>query len=136
MNIFICASKHNYKHIPEIKNQLESVGHKITLPNSFDDPFIELRTKEESKEKHVNLKQKFFKDQVKKIEDNDVVLIVNFDKGEYKNYIGGATFLEMYKAFELGKKIFFYNPIPEGILEDEIVGMNPFVINGDLSLIK
>lgn len=92
MKIFICASKYNYKHIPEIKLKLEKVGHIITLPNSFDDPFVELRTKQESKEKHIGLKQKFFKEQVEKIKQNDVILVVNFDKNDYKNYIGGATF--------------------------------------------
>jgi hypothetical protein len=44
--------------------------------------------------------------------------------------------LEVFKAWELGKKIFFYNPLPEGILYDELFGMNPLVINGDLSLIE
>ena len=136
MKIFICASKHNYKHIPAIKIELEKADHKITLPNSFDDPFAELRAKEESSEKHIKLKQKFLKEQVEKIKANDAVLVINFDKNGQRNYIGGATFLEMYKAFELGKKLFLLNPIPEGMLEDEIIGMNPLVINGDLSLIK
>ena len=40
----------------------------------------------------------------------DAVLVLNLDKeknGEIlKNYIGGATFLEMYDAFRLGKKIY------------------------------
>jgi len=66
MKIFICASKYNYKYIPEIKKELEGLGHEITLPNSFDDPFVENRTREESAEKHVQLKQKFFREQVKK----------------------------------------------------------------------
>ena len=53
-----------------------------------------------------------------------------------KNYIGGATFLEIYDAFRLGKKIYLYNDVPEGILYDEIQGFNPFIINADLSKIK
>ncbi|MDD2180984.1 MAG: hypothetical protein PHW32_01295 [Bacilli bacterium] len=66
----------------------------------------------------------------------DIVLVLNFDKDGYKNYIGGATFLEMYDAFRLGKKIYLYNDIPEGILEDEIIGFNPIIINGKLEEIK
>ena len=57
---------------------------------------------------------------------------MNFDKNGQKNYIGGATFLEMYDAFRLGKKIFMYNDIPEGLLSDEIIGFAPIVINGNL----
>lgn len=135
MKIFICASKHNYKHIPDIKSALEEKGHKITLPNSFDDPFLELRIKAESKEKHIEIKRKLLKEQVKKVQANDVILVVNFDKNDQRNYIGGATFLEMYKAFELGKPIYLMNSIPAGILEDEIAGFNPIIINQDLSKI-
>jgi hypothetical protein len=43
--------------------------------------------------------------------------------------------LEIFKAFELGKKIFLYNPIPENIFEDELVGINPIIIEGELNLI-
>ena len=132
MNIFICASKHNYHHIPRIKKDLEKNGHRIALPNCFNDPFIELRIKEESSQKHIELKQKLLKEQVLKIRENDAILVVNCDKNDQKNYIGGATFLEIYKAFEFGKKIFLFNPIPKGILEDEIIGMNPTIVNGDL----
>lgn len=135
MKIFICASKYNYKHIIPIRDELEKIGHEITLPNCFDDPFVEIRTKEESKEKHIEIKQKLLKEQVLKVEKNDAILVINFDKNDQKNYIGGATFLEMYKAFELGKKIYLFNPIPVGILEDEIIGMDPTIIEGNLELI-
>ncbi len=64
------------------------------------------------------------------------VLVLNFEKNGVPNYIGGATFLEMYDAFRLNKKIFIYNDIPEGILKDEISGFCPTLINGDLNLIK
>ncbi|PIN91792.1 hypothetical protein COU61_01810 [Candidatus Pacearchaeota archaeon CG10_big_fil_rev_8_21_14_0_10_35_13] len=74
--------------------------------------------------------------QEQKIKDNDAVLVVNCKKNDIDNYIGGATFLEMFKAWELNKKLFLYNPIPEGILKDEIIGFNPIIINGDLSLIE
>lgn len=60
---------------------------------------------------------------------------MNVDKHGQKNYIGGATFLEMFKAFDLGKRIYLLNPIPDGMLTDEIIGLQPIVINGDLSLI-
>ena len=66
----------------------------------------------------------------------DAVLVLNYDKNGYKNYIGGATFLEIYDAFRLGKKIFFVNDLPEGMLKDELIGFNGLVINGDLTKIK
>lgn len=69
------------------------------------------------------------------IKEMDAVLVLNYDKNGQKNYIGGATFLEIYDAFRLNKKIFFINDIPEGILKDELIGFNPTVINGNLKLV-
>ena len=70
----------------------------------------------------------------------DAVLVLNYDKNKngeiYKNYIGGATFLEMYDAFRLNKKIFLMNDIPRGMLFDEIEGFNPTVLNGSINLVK
>ena len=66
----------------------------------------------------------------------DAVLVLNYTKNGVDNYIGGATFLEMYDAFILEKKIYMMNDIPEGLLKDEIIGFNPIVINGDLSKIR
>jgi hypothetical protein len=62
--------------------------------------------------------------------------VLNFEKNGQPNYIGGATFLEMYKAFELGKKLFLYNNVPTGILRDEILAFNPILISQDLSLVQ
>ena len=70
------------------------------------------------------------------IESQDAVLILNFEKKGISNYIGGATFLEVYMAWELKKKIFFYNPLPNCSFTDELVGINPVVINGNLELVR
>lgn len=133
MKIFICTSKHIYHRIPEIKKFLEENGHVITLPNSYDEPMKEEDMKKISKEEHSKWKSNMIKLQDPKVRANDAVLVLNFEKHGQANYIGGATFLEMFKAWELGKKIFLYNPIPENILKDEICGFNPIILNGDLS---
>ena len=66
----------------------------------------------------------------------DAVLTLNVDKNGKKNYIGGATFIEIYEAFMKGKKIYLYNNIPKGMLYDEISGFSPIIINGNINLIK
>ena len=136
MNIFICSSKYNYDKIPSIKAELEKAGHVITLPNSYDAPMMEESMKELGTKEHAEWKGNMLRLQTEKVMKNNAVLILNFEKNGQQNYIGGATFLELFKAFELDKKLFLYNPIPEGILKDEIIGMNPTVIVGDLSLVK
>ena len=42
----------------------------------------------------------------------------------------------MYDAFRLGKKIYLYNDIPDGMLYDEIEGFGSIIINGNLDLVK
>ena len=135
MKIFICCSKHLYHHVPLIKEELEKQGHVITLPNSFDDPMCEEKMKQRSKEEHIKFKSAMLKLQEEKIKQNDALLILNFEKHGQQNYIGGATFLEIFKAFELDKKVFLMNPIPDNIFKDELIGMNPIILNNDLSKI-
>jgi hypothetical protein len=62
--------------------------------------------------------------------------VLNFAKDRQENYIGGATFLEIYDAFKLDKKIFLYNDIPTGILYDELCGFSPIIIHGDLDKVQ
>jgi len=71
----------------------------------------------------------------RRVQANDAVLVVNADKGSDRNYIGGATFLELFKAWELGNRVYLLNPIPENAFGDEIAAMQPEVLHGDLSAI-
>ena len=70
-----------------------------------------------------------------KIKKNDAILVLNFEKKGIPNYLGGGTFMEIVKAWELKKKIFFFNPIPKCSFTDELTGINPIIINKDLSKI-
>lgn len=136
MKIFITASSKFYDKVAEVKLQLEKAGHIITPPNGYQSPNAEEELKSLSPEKHQEWKAKMIREDGKIVADNDAILVLNFEKHGQANYVGGATFLEMFKAFELSKKIFLYNPIPDGMLKDEIEGFGPVVINGDLSLVK
>ena len=86
---------------------------------------------------HQKFKAKMYRQSEETISNMDAVLVLNFDKNTgdkiEKNYIGGATFLEMYDAFRLNKKIYLYNDIPKGMLYDEIQGFSPILIHGNLS---
>lgn len=136
--IMIICSKKFYNMIPKIKEELDS-KYEIYLPNCYDKPNTEFEIKELGRDKHVEFKSKMFRQSEEIISNMDAVLVLNMDKEAedkvYKNYIGGATFLEMYDAFRNGKKIYLYNDIPEGMLYDEIVGFGVEVINGNLERI-
>lgn len=140
MKILIICSKRFYENIPNIKNELEQKNIQVFLPNCYDDPKTEERMWNLGIKKHQEFKAQMYKQSEETIKNMDAVLVLNFDKISdekiEKNYIGGATFLEIYDAFRLSKKIYLYNDIPEGILYDEIQGFAPIIINGDLSMIK
>ena len=135
--IFIACSKWNYKYIPDIKKALELMDYEVILPNYYETPMIEEDIKKNGDIKsHQEFCRQSFELSYKKSEESDAVLVLNFDKIKdnniYPNYIGGATFLEMYDSYLLGHPIFLYNSIPDGMLKDEIEGMEPILLNGDL----
>lgn len=136
MKIFICCSKYLYFKIPEIKEKLEKSGHSIILPNSFEEPLKEEKMKKVGREEHIKWKSNMLRLQDAKVKESDALLILNFEKNGQSNYIGGATFLEIYRAWELGKKVYLMNPIPESMIKDELTAMNPTILDGDLTKIK
>jgi hypothetical protein len=135
MKIFLCASRANYARVSAVKQNLEGRGHAVTLPNNYDDPARERRIRSTGEEEYRAWKAEMLRLQAAKVASSDAVLVLNFDKGESKNYVGGATFLKVFKAWELEKKIYFFNPLPRGSLRDELDAMSPLVIDGDLGLV-
>lgn len=140
MKILIICSKKFYSRIEDIRKQLEEQGNEVFMPNCYDEPDTELKMRNMGKKEHQEFKARMFKRSEEVISNMDAVLVLNFDKEKdgivYKNYIGGATFLEMYDAFRMNKEIYLYNDIPEGMLFDEIEGFDPVVIHGDIKLVR
>lgn len=134
MKIFIICSKAFYSEIKPIKEYLENKGFEVFVPHTYLNP--EKEQEAWDGESHSEFKARMFKLSEERIKKMDAVLVLNYEKHGIKNYIGGSTFLEMYEAFRNNKKIYMYNPIPEGLLYDEIDGFSPIIINGNLEEIK
>ena len=134
MKIFIICSKAFYGKIEPIKEFLENKGYEVFVPHTYLNPEKEMEAWEG--ETHAEFKARMFRLSEERIKEMDAVLVLNYEKHGIKNYIGGSTFLEMYEAFRNNKKIYMYNPIPEGLLYDEIDGFSPIIINGDLEMVK
>jgi hypothetical protein len=150
MTITICASIKFWPQIVEVKKQLEALGHQVLTPPhevlNKDGEMIPVeeyyRIRKEMVERGESLdwvwerKEQAIKWHLDKINKSDVVLVLNYDKNGIVNYIGGNTLIEVGVAFWLNKPIYLFNPIPEGVSYfEEIKGMNPIVINGNLNLI-
>ena len=132
MKITICGSIAFYDEMLNIKKRLEQLGHQVKLPIK--------ENKRKLKMNNMNLvcdkKEMAIKLHFQKVEWCDAILILNYDKNNISNYIGGNTLLELGLAFYLNKKLFLLNEIPEVSYKEEILGMKPIIINNDLSKIK
>ena len=120
-----------------IASDLEKAGHEVIVPHNIEkyaDGTLEMENAHESTQNKIegDLIRGYFE----KIKDCDVVLTVNEEKRGIESYIGGNTFLEMGFAHVLNKKNFILNDIPEVSYKDEIIAMQPVILNGDLSGIK
>jgi hypothetical protein len=126
MTITICGSIKFYNDFLALGQELEKLGHKVLLP--------EAPVKKQSS-------PDFLKDEgmvsrhMDKIAISDAVLIANYPKNNIEGYIGPNTLMEMAVAFYLKKKIYLLNPVPDQAWKEEIIGVKPVVVNGDLKSI-
>ena len=125
------------KKIMEVKEELEKTNHRVIIPSGTEDYANGTLPPESWKESvankiHGDLLRKYYKE----IKESDAVLAVNVDKNGIKNYIGGNTFLEIGFAHVLNKKVYLLNDIPDIGYKDEIIAIQPIILNGDLSKIS
>jgi non-canonical (house-cleaning) NTP pyrophosphatase len=86
-------------------------------------------------DKRADLKNSLIQDHLNKITASDAVLIFNKDKNGVANYIGGNTLMEMAFAYAQGIEIFLLNAAPDQGYTDEILGMKPIILGGNVEKI-
>lgn len=132
MKIAICGSMSFAEKMLEVKRILENHNH-TALVSGFTNAYI---NKSEKEKQTLVVKDKKEKDAIRefwdKIQQSDTIIVLNYEKNQIKNYIGGNTFLEIGFAHILKKKIFLLNPIPNiSLYSSEIEAMKPIILNGD-----
>ncbi len=143
MKIIISGSLDFTNQIKEISENLKNMGHEVKIPKTAEDIInknlsLEKIIKEKNNGEIVKrgIQIDAIRKHYKKIKEADALLVLNFDKKSIRNYIGGATLIEMGFAHVLDKKIFLLNGIPRMSYTDEIEIMNPEVLNGNLGKIQ
>lgn len=137
MKIVICASMSAAIKVLQVASQLEEFGHVTVIPKNIDKYASgEFILEDSNKSIENKIKDDLIRDYYQEIHSADAVLVVNEDKRGVADYIGGNVFLEIGFAHVLDKAIFLLNPIPEVSYRDEIIAMQPIIVNGDLSKIK
>ena len=141
--ITICSSANFYRQAVDVQGQLIGQGLEAIVPN------IATKMKETGDYEVSNYKTWFadaadyykkaelMRAHFDKIAAADAILVVNFEKHGVQNYIGANVLMEMALAFYLKKKIFILNELPEkSAFEEEILGMQPIVLHGDVTRLK
>lgn len=147
MKITICGSIAFFPEMLETKNKLEELGHEVKLPptevpdeNGQMIPVAKYYELRKSAKDNVGWiwdnKEKAMLNHFAKEEWADAILVLNCDKKGVAGYVGANTLIEMGMAMYLRKPIYMFNPLPEIDYKEEILGMKPIVLNGDLTLIK
>jgi len=144
MKITLCGSIAFQDKILSIKEKLEKLGHEVKIwsseikdgngrPISVQE-YYKIRRVANNDEKWVwDRKAEAIHKHFEKIAWSDAILITNYDKNNVKGYIGGNTLMEMGLAFFLKKKIYLLNEIPELSYKEEILGVKPIILKGDLT---
>lgn len=137
MKITICGSMSFAKEMLDAKAQLESQGHKCLVPIGADEYVAGIRQETIGSEGAARKSEiDSIRNHYQKIQSSDAVLVLNYDRRNIVNYIGGNSLIEMAFAHVLNKRIFLLNPIPNiSYYDEEIIAMKPMVLHGDLSKI-
>ena len=147
MKITLCGSIAFQDKILSIKEKLEKLGHEVKIWSSEikDGNGRLISVQEYYKIRHtINNDEKWVWDRkaeailqhFEKVAWSDAILITNYDKNNIKGYIGGNTLMEMGLAFFLKKRIYLLNEVPELSYKEEILGVKPVILNGDLTKIQ
>lgn len=121
------------KEMLVIQERLSAAGFTVIVPHDaaeYANHPDRLEEKWQKKSEHDLIRGYFLE-----IKRSDAILVLNMTKNSIANYIGGNSFLEMGFAHVLNKSIYLYNPIPDVPYRDEMMAMQPIVINGDLTRI-
>ncbi len=133
MKIVICGSMVFAAQMLAIGKRLAVASHQVVTPVNVEKharDIINIENRQEKKE--LDVIRAYFGE----IKNSDAILVVNKDKNNIKNYVGGNSLIEMVFAYVLQKKIFLLNPIPKIAYADEIEVMEPIILYNDLSKIK
>ncbi len=136
MKIVICASMSAAKKTMEVAGCLTSKNHQLELPRNIEKYATGKKVQNSSESISAKIDNDLIRDYYRKISVSDAVLVVNQEKNDIKNYIGGNSFLEMGYAYAMNKKIYLLNPIPDMIYTDELKVFDPMILNGNLEKIK
>jgi non-canonical (house-cleaning) NTP pyrophosphatase len=110
------------------KEDLEQLGYEIDVPDMSEREDYSTF----SEPKRSTVKNELIQQHLDKITTSDAILVFNEEKNGVKGYVGGNTLMEMAFAYSQKIEIFMLNSTPNLGYADEINGMLPIVLDGDI----
>lgn len=143
MKITLCGSIAFYDEMMEVKQALETLGHEVKLPPHeikneqgamipVKEYYAQRKAATEDTGWIWERKAEAIANHFDKVKWADAILVTNYDKNGIAGYIGGNTLMEMGVAFFLGKPVYLLNSIPAVSYKEEILGMKPVMLSGNL----
>jgi hypothetical protein len=139
MKLVVCSSAAFYKHVLELKEQLETLGLEVVVPKSAhtmlaNNDFDTANTKTwYNNPEDYSVKADLMRSHFDEITNGDAILVVNDDKHGVPGYIGPNVLMEMSLAWYQQKPIYILNDLPENSpFEEELKGMMPIILKGNL----
>ena len=131
-DIALCGSM---VHMPlwlSVISRLRDMGFSVSTPE-LSEP-IDWSSMDD--EETIRQKGRLVRRHFANIAEAKVVLVCNYEKNGIENYIGSNSFLEMSAGFIYGKPIYLLNDVPRQNNREEILALEPIILNGDLSKIE
>lgn len=135
--VIICGSISAAEEILEVKKKLQEKGFEVEIPEGVKRQELRERTEVANEEKAEDkIKYDLIRGYFHKLKEYDIVLVVNPEKRDVANYIGGNTLIEMAFGYALEKPIYILYGIPDISYTSEILAMQPTVLNGNLAKVQ
>lgn len=130
-DIAVCGSMSHKAKWMEVIERLRAEGLMVSTPDLSENSDWSAFTDEEI----VRKKGWLIRRHLANIATAKAVLVCNYEKNGVKNYIGSNSFLEMGAAYVYGKPVFLLGDVPEQDNREEILALEPVVLNGDLNML-
>jgi hypothetical protein len=84
-----------------------------------------------------DMKASAIRDHFEKVEWCEGIVVANYEKRGVPGYVGGNTLIEIGLAFHLNKNIYILSDISSSLsYKQEIMGMKPVMLDGDLTMVR
>ena len=141
--IVLCSSAVFFEELFDYKEKLENLGFDVEMPISAermkeagDFDVSKIKTWFDNVD-DMHKKTWLMKHHLEKVKNGDIVLDINLPQKGFEGYIGGNVFLELFYGWMNDKPLYILNPISkEQEIYEEVMGMNPVFLNGDLTKIE